>query len=145
MFVCTFVCLYVCLFVCRICPPDRASFDTRVVHGKKQNLSAEVPIGKLTPPHPRFSLYARKRTQLSYPSTIFFSYLSTIFFYKFLSYLTSLLIKSLTRYMLLYICNKYKRLIESLTTCILLYISKRKRKYKKTYRIPNDIYLIIYL
>ena len=52
------------------------------------------------------------------------------------------LIESLTTYILLYICNKYKRLIESLTTCILLYICN---KYKKSYRIPNDIYLIIYL
>ena len=52
------------------------------------------------------------------------------------------LIESLTRYILLYICNKYKRLIDSLTTCILLYICN---KYKKTYRVPNEIYLIIYL
>ena len=116
---------------------------------------------KLTPSHQRFFLYERKRTQLSYLSTMVVSYLSTIFFYNFFSYLTSLLIKSLTRYMLLYICNKYKRLIKSLTRYILLYIcNKYKRlieslttsislyicnKYKKTYRIPNDIYLIIYL
>ena len=56
MFVCMYVCLYVrlyvclfvCLFVCWIYPPDRASFVTRGVHGKKRNLSAEVPIEKLT-------------------------------------------------------------------------------------------------
>ena len=60
------------MFVCWIYPPDRASFDTRVVHGKKRNLSAEVPIEKLTPSHQRFFLYERKRTQLSYLSTIFF-------------------------------------------------------------------------
>ena len=142
MFVCTFFCLYVCLSVCWICAPDRASFDTHVVHGKKRNSSAEVPIEKLTPSQQRFFLYERNRTQPPYLSTIVFSYLSTIFFYKIFSYLTSLLIKSLTRYILLYICNNYKRLIESLTTCILLYICN---KYKKTYRIPNDIYLIIYL
>ena len=51
---------------------DRASFDTRVAQGKKGNLSAEVPIEKLTPSHQRFFLYERKRTQLSYLSTIFF-------------------------------------------------------------------------
>ena len=142
MFVCTFFCLYVCLSVCWICAPDRASFDTRVVHGKKRNSSAEVPIEKLTPPHQRVFLYERKRTQPPYLSTIVFSYLSTIFFYKIFSYLTSLLIKSQTRYMLLYICNKYKRLIKSPTRYMLLYICN---KYKKTYQIPNDIYLIIYL
>ena len=57
MFVCMFVCLFVCLFVCWIYLRDRASFDTRVVHGKKRNLSAEVPIEKLTPSHQRFFLY----------------------------------------------------------------------------------------
>ena len=72
MLVCMYVCLYVCLFVCWIYPPDRASFDTRVVHGKKRNLSAEIPIEKLTRSQQGFFLYERKRTELSYLSTIFF-------------------------------------------------------------------------
>ena len=142
MFVCTFFCLYVCLSVCWICAPDRASFDTRVVHGKKRNSSAEVPIEKLTHVPPtllplRAKTYA---THISFYNCFLISFYN--FFLQIFSYLTSLLIKSLTRYILLYICNNYKRLIESLTTCILLYICN---KYKKTYRIPTDIYLIIYL
>ena len=49
-------------------------------------------------------------------------------FLQFFSYLTSLLMESLTTCILLYICNKYKKLIESLTTYILLYICN---KYKR--------------
>ena len=65
MFVCLFASLFVCMFVCWIYPPNPTSFDTL-------NLSAEVPIEKLIPSHQRFFLYERKRTQLSYLSTIFF-------------------------------------------------------------------------
>ena len=64
--------MFVCLFFCWIFPPDPASFDTRVVHGKKRNLSGKVPIEKLTPSHQRFFLYERKCMQLSYLSTILF-------------------------------------------------------------------------
>ena len=139
MFVCTFFRLYVCLSVCWICSPDRASFDTRVGHGKKRNSSAEVHIEKLTPSHQRFFLYERKRTQLSYLSTTFFLISFYNFFLQIFSNLTSLLIKSLTRYMLLYICSKYKGLIKSLTRYMLLYICN---KYK---RLIESLTLKIYL
>ena len=109
MHACMHVCLYasdvcmyymfVCMFVCWIYPPGRASFDTLVVHGKKRNLSAEVPIEKINSVPPTLLPLQAK------------TYATLISFYNFFlqfSDLTSLLIKSLTRYMLLYICNKYK-------------------------------------
>ena len=74
----------------------------------------KVPIEKLTQSQQCFSVYERKRN-------------SHIFLPRF-SYLTSLLMESLTTCILLYICNKYKRFIESLTTYILLYICN---KYKR--------------
>ena len=65
LFVCMFVCLFVCLLVCWIYPPNPTSFDTRVIHGKKRNLSGKVPIEKLTSiPTTRLPLWAKTYTTL---------------------------------------------------------------------------------
>ena len=60
------------MFVCWIYPPNPTLFDTRVIHGKKRNLSGKVPIEKLTRSQQRLFRYERKCTQLSYLSTTFF-------------------------------------------------------------------------
>ena len=143
MYVCLYVFLFVCLFVCLLdmrawsslirytcCTWEEAEFIGRGPYRKINSVPTTLlPL--------REKPYA---TSISFYNCFLIS--SYDFFLQIFSYLTSLLIKSLTRYILLYICNKYKRLMEFLTICILLYICK---KYKKTYRIPNETYLIIYL
>ena len=142
MFVCTFVCLYVCLYVCWICAAWSSLIRYTCCTWEEAEFIGGGPYRKINSAPPtrlpfRAKTYA---TSISFYNCFLISFYN--FFLQIFSYLTSLLIKCLTRYILLYICNNYKRLIESLTTCILLYICN---KYKKTYRIPNDIYLIIYL
>ena len=140
MFVCMYVCLYVCLFVCLfVCLLDMPAWSTLIRYTcctwEEAEFIGRGPYRKISSAPPtRLPLRAKTYATL----VPFYN-----FFLKLFSHLTSLLIKSLWRYMLLYICNKYKRLIKYLTTSILLYICNNK--YKKTYRIPNEIYLIIYL
>ena len=134
MFVCMYVCLYVFSFVCLfVCLLDMPAWSSLIRYTcctwEEAEFIGRGPYRKINSVPPTL-LPLRAKT---YATLISFYNFFLISFYNFFlqifSYLTSLLIKSLTRYMLLYICSKYKRLIKSLTT----------------YRIPNEMYVIIYL
>ena len=139
MFVCMYVCLYVCLFVCLfVCLLDMPAWSTLIRYTcctwEEAEFIGRGPYRKMNSAPPT-RLPLRAKTY----ATLIPSY---NFFLKMFSHLTSLLIKSLWRYMLLYICNKYKRLIKFLTTSILLYICNNK--YKRLIKSLTR-YILLYI